>query len=1165
MIAKPSIVLDPRDARQILADILARRAGFTPEWLARPKSAGAGLASIAAGYLETVAQRLNQAPDKNKLAFLDSAGLGLIPAQAARAAVVFQVAAQSPGGSAPAGTALAAPPPPGGTQQITFETERATGITAGKIKQVFSLWPGRDEYIDHSAAFLKGDPVQTFSRLLRQPTPHHLYLSHSVLLALAGNVELNVEFELTHPSSAPLDILWEYWDGKVWRGFLSTTKECGAQTAIDLDSTNGLTESGRYILQADCAQASKTKVNNLDAYWLRGRLTQALLPGGGATTGGDCSCTCTNEAGGTAQDLPEVDSVRISSTVNQALRGRLRTSEPRAANVVGIQETGAATSVSTAANAITGQVFNEAGQAVAGAIVHLLDPANPTRFAFTSQPTDTEGNYSVTSVTFGVEYRYQVDFAGIAFYGPDDEVRPREAASLAKPVLDLMLHVDGLKPDKAFADSTSLDVSKPFYPVGQQPQPGASLYFTSEEAFTKPGAGVRAYLARTRSPQDEGNISTNSSELPHLVVWEYWNSRQWAPLAVTSSVADSKLDLNITEVLDFKVPVDMALLTLNGVEARWVRVRLQSGTYGFRHEITFKTGDADTNFTYVIVQPPVLAALLLGYTWQYGPFGPETVLTYNDFHYQDHTDDSAWPGTSFLPFERSADITPAVYLGFDKQPPVDQLGVFFDVVEDQAEPDGPALVWEYWTGFEWHSLNAEDETGNLRRPGIVYLLTEPDDTALDRFGTPLNWVRARLKSDGPPGEPTFAGVYPNAAWASERRTIRDLPVGTSNGTPNQVFRISPVPILDGESIEIRELSGARANAEWRIVATEIFQGDQAAIQDLEDQLALEGSNTDVVRSALRLVRDRKKRVVEAWVHWTSRTQLFFSGPDDRDYAIDRATGLLYFGDSVNGRVPPSGSAILIRVMRSGGGSTGNVAARTIKQLLGVVPGIEAVFNPDAAEGGADGETGDAALDRAPRTLRHRGRAIEAADYETLSREASPAVAFARAIPGRTPAGLTLPGWITVLVAPHSQDERPYPSFGLREQIRKYLEDRAPADIAALHRIHVTGPTYLPVNVDATVAPIDPSQAGAVEKAARSALERFLHPLLGGPSGEGWDLGRDVFLSDIAAELERTEGVDHVEELTLLRGSEPQGESLTVADDELVAAGTITLRLTEPEK
>ena len=411
----------------------------------------------------------------------------------------------------------------------------------------------------------------------------------------------------------------------------------------------------------------------------------------------------------------------------------------------------------------------------------------------------------------------------------------------------------------------------------------------------------------------------------------------------------------------------------------------------------------------------------------------------------------------------------------------------------------------------------------------------------------------------------FVGIHPNAVWASERRTLRDLPVGISNGTPNQMFPVTQTPILPGERIEVRELSGARANVEWRILAMELWGGDAGVLAQLEGLLAREGTNPEIALGPLRLRRNRQKQVTEAWVRWESREQLFFSGPGDRHYALDRAVGRLSFGDGANGRVPPATAAILIREMSSGGGSKGNVAARTITQLLGVVPGIEAVFNPRAAEGGADGEPATAVLERGPRTIRHRGRAMGAADYETLAAESSPAVRIVRAIPGRHPSGQRLPGWVTVLIVPYSQDAKPFPSFGLREHVRTFIEQRAPADLAALHRIQVTGPTYLEIGVTATIVPSDPSQAGAVEKSVRQTLERFLHPLFGGPGGTGWDLGRDVYLSDVAAALERTAGVDYVEELALVVDGVPQGESVAVGDNEIVAAGTILLRLDESER
>ena len=67
--------LDERDTARVFEQLLARRAGYVPEWLAADRSAGAALGWIFSRYLYTVLQRLNQAPDKNELAFFDLLGL----------------------------------------------------------------------------------------------------------------------------------------------------------------------------------------------------------------------------------------------------------------------------------------------------------------------------------------------------------------------------------------------------------------------------------------------------------------------------------------------------------------------------------------------------------------------------------------------------------------------------------------------------------------------------------------------------------------------------------------------------------------------------------------------------------------------------------------------------------------------------------------------------------------------------------------------------------------------------------------------------------------------------------------------------------------------------------------------------------------------------------
>jgi predicted phage baseplate assembly protein len=240
---------------------------------------------------------------------------------------------------------------------------------------------------------------------------------------------------------------------------------------------------------------------------------------------------------------------------------------------------------------------------------------------------------------------------------------------------------------------------------------------------------------------------------------------------------------------------------------------------------------------------------------------------------------------------------------------------------------------------------------------------------------------------------------------------------------------------------------------------------------------------------------------------------------------------------------------------------GNVRAGAVDQLMGGAT-AQSVSNPRAAEGGADGELPAAVLGRGPHALRHRRQALSLSDYEDLAREASPAVAVARALPATHPSGRPAPGWVKVIVIPHGQEPRPVPSFGLRRQVQRFLAARAPAAVAA--QIVVGAPDYLPIGVQAVVAPLDPTAGGEVFAAATEALMAFLHPLTGGPDGEGWPFGRDVFLSDVAAVLERTPGVDYVETLNLLLDGTPRGESVQVPPDRIVVAGPLRLTLAGSE-
>jgi predicted phage baseplate assembly protein len=274
---------------------------------------------------------------------------------------------------------------------------------------------------------------------------------------------------------------------------------------------------------------------------------------------------------------------------------------------------------------------------------------------------------------------------------------------------------------------------------------------------------------------------------------------------------------------------------------------------------------------------------------------------------------------------------------------------------------------------------------------------------------------------------------------------------------------------------------------------------------------------------------------------------------------------LEFGGRGNGRIPTVGpNNIQARLYRSGGGVNGNVAAGQINQLLGPAPFVQEVSNPRAAEGGADGESVVSVRSRGPETIRHQGRALTAHDFEALAREASPGVAAVRALPITAPNLRPTSGWVTVIIVPQSIAPRPQPTFELRRQVHDYLAARAPATLSP-ERIAVIGPTYLPIGVAATVIPRRLGQAGVVEGRVRAFLERFLHPLTGGPEGCGWPFGRDVFLSDLAAVLEAVDGVDYVRELNLLLNDTPRGEQIEVPPDRIVVAGPLHVEMHAGER
>lgn len=1217
-------VLDARNTDAFASELLARVPAYVPGWVPATGGAGTAMAYVYGRLLERLADIIDQAPNKNELACFDQLGLELLPAQAARAPVVFTSILAVGDSTIPAGSQVGATVP-GMNTPLTFQTEQAIALASAKLVQAVSLWPERDAYTDHSSAMQRGNSFTLFED--ERPVRHEFYVGDELILALAGKSHVELKIELATPSSAPLDIEWEYWDGDIWRDFKSFVPAAGAATSDSVDGTAGLTRDGTIRLASDCAKTVDTDVDHITSRWLRGRIAAPLLPVSGAV-------------------LPEIRALSVGSVIDRSLPTAtckaLKAGEgiqPDSAYAdqlsldltKSIQPLGPRPQIGTTFYLSCDEVMTKGGADVTICFRHVKTPDETAdaqgaafkkgmesatqvilKAAIDNGQALVDDAYAILQLTPDLTQENTLVTAIFAF---QDAMNPLYTAT------DLTGLATYLSAAKTFV--TAIDAPTIGLPDFLGPWSGFSSYFDELTSVVQEVAGlVDDSATQSTHAVDELSKLTSATAagaggatLPSLatpvVDWEYWNGGRWASLGA-SGAADA-LNLTADGPVTFTVPEDAASVHVNGTDANWIRARVRSGGYGIVQTVTWTDSSTGlTNvFPIILIRPPVIENVALGYEYHSPVRTPDHCIAYNDFQYADLSDDLHTTGSTVAPYAYVADQTPALYLGFNRPLPANLIGLYLAIEQVAGQIQGPDLVWECWSGSDWIPLVVDDETQGLALPGIVSLLypgvpplptasvtsaqgtsiqvTDPVQAAafapgdvlsiagsngvaelatldsvkavtltvtaplsqsysgatvgiapLPRFGTPATWVRARLAHDQSPLTTTIDSLSVNAVWATQERTVQNEILGSSIGEAGQVFFFSNTPVLPGEVLEICELTAPRASVEESMFRAEL----EAA---------------GVSPSDIRSVADpRTGETTAIWVRWHEVPTLLFAGPNARAYALERSSGQVTFGGGGVGLTPVAGTDnVSATTYETGGGVIGNVSAGTITQILAGVP-ASAVTNPRAGEGGADGESLDRVTHRAPRVIRCRLQAITAADYEAMAIEASPAVAVARALPTTDPNGRFAPGWVSVVIVPQSVDPEPVPSFGLKQEVQAYIAARAPAQVAT--QVVVEGPMYLEIGVSATLAPLDPSDAATVLSAATASVAAFLHPLTGGPDGDGWPFGRGVFRSDVAALLAGIPGVDYVSTLTLLVNGAPQGESVAVPPDRLVSAGPILLSL-----
>lgn len=645
----------------------------------------------------------------------------------------------------------------------------------------------------------------------------------------------------------------------------------------------------------------------------------------------------------------------------------------------------------------------------------------------------------------------------------------------------------------------------------------------------------------------EGDQSGSGSNGDNPILsWEYWDGDAWSRIPqLTDRTAGFTDRSDQPGTVRFHVPDDLAPTTVAGHEGHWIRVRLVGGSYG-RVVYVAESDNEERWARSIRGSPPAFTEITLDYQLHERQ-PPAHLRTHNALAATEQS-----PNVAFRPFRPLSESEQTLYLGFDGPLEGGPLQLF-GRVDEHAYPAGftPRVRWERHQadGAAWTRINAQDDTAGLTEQGILGMAFDASTRAIDLFGRERHWVRARVTgdpfdpaaigertTDGPaegpaadggdgvracgttidtehrggepsPAPPTVTGLHMNTGWARNLRRIEGELLGGSNGEGEQVFDTRDRPALDAD----------------------VWVDEHTALGEPQRESLLADRPGDV-----EIERTGDGDIRAVWVRWREVPDLLDSAPTDRHFACDPTGGTIQFGDGERGRIPPRGTDNLRISYRTGGGAAGNVPVGAVEELKSGLPFVEAITNPAPGAGGADRESRDGVLSRAPQQLRDRGRAVIPADYERVAADASRRVARAECIPAMDAAGEYAPGMVTVLVVPRAHGETPIPSLGLLDRVESVLSDRAPVTVQAGDRLVVRGPSYVSVSVRADIVAGDVGSLGALEERIRTILGEFLHPLTG-RDGAGWAFGELPTRSDLFALLEGIAGVDHVPSLVLTFG------------------------------
>jgi predicted phage baseplate assembly protein len=508
---------------------------------------------------------------------------------------------------------------------------------------------------------------------------------------------------------------------------------------------------------------------------------------------------------------------------------------------------------------------------------------------------------------------------------------------------------------------------------------------------------------------------------------------------------------------------------------------------------------------------------------------------------------SFWEGSEQPIFEEQPAPGNCFYIAINSDDPLDGNVLEITVQGASATPTGidpnqPPRRWEAWDGEKWQPVllkESDDKTRGFSFYEIAQQGSNPEEGAEIRLHLPQNWpvtnfvsyrgrwIRCLLTHTGYNRPPRIIGLGVRAVGgtirASQSNLIEDERLGISSGTPGQIFQLQQPPILerrDDEYILVIPPNGLPQR--WEEVR-DFADSNSQSFHYIIDSISGTVQFGPLIREPSQL---KSETQVRTRIQQPRAEDTFVQVSDIENNNLEHQYGA----------VPPRGSEIRMVCYRTGGGRQGNVQARSLQFLKSAVPYVDSVINHQGAINGADAESLEQAVLKAPRILRSRDRAVTVEDFEALTQIAGQgAIARVRCLPAEVNRQA---GMVSLLIVPNfntdaiNQGEGLSPdkfelSPALKEQVLRYLEERRLLGV----QVQLQQPEYIGVSIQTEIclepAYDNPFAREEILREIRVSLYKYLNPLTGGIEGKGWEFGRPLYESDIVARLQQARGVRYL--------------------------------------